>query len=210
MLIGFGKKVPPPSRSTPATPRRRRCPQCSPPLTRSDAAPSGAAAEHDLHGANDRGATRARAPLAKNLAHRANPVVAMRDACAFAVRAAAGVVRARFVAHRPAHRTGHACPRSCGRSRRARPRSRPRRCPLPCGTMCAGPCRAVGTRSAHKRRDPRPRLPALICRLVLPMVPLGSRATVRGLSPQVRGGRCRSSAARAKRRLQNSFHRPTD
>ena len=36
-----------------------------------------------------------------------------------------------------------------------------------------------------------------------------SRAAVRGLSPQVRGGRCRSSAARAKCRLHNGFHRPT-
>jgi len=38
---------------------------------------------------------------------------------------------------------------------------------------------------------------ALICYLVLPIVPPGSRAAVRGLSPKVRGGRCRSSAARA-------------
>ena len=62
---------------------------------RSDAAPAGAAAEgsaspvadaadvHNAHGANDRGATR----LAKYLAHRANPVATMRDACAFAGRA---------------------------------------------------------------------------------------------------------------------------
>ena len=41
------------------------------------------------------------------------------------------------------------------------------------------------------------------------IVPPGSRAAVRGLSLQVRGGRCRSSAARAKCRLHNGFHRPT-
>ena len=38
------------------------------------------------------------------------------------------------------------------------------------------------------------------------LVPPGSRAAVRELSPQVRGGRCRSSTARAKYRLQNGFH----
>ena len=46
----------------------------------------------------------------------------------------------------------------------------------------------------------------IVCYLVLPIVPLGSRAAVRGLSPQVRGGRCRSNAARAKCRLHNGFH----
>ena len=34
------------------------------------------------------------------------------------------------------------------------------------------------------------RLHALICYLMLPIVPPGSRAALRGLSPQVRGGRC--------------------
>ena len=34
--------------------------------------------------------------------------------------------------------------------------------------------------------------------IVLPVLPPGSRAAVRGLSPQVRGGRYRSSAARAE------------
>ena len=41
------------------------------------------------------------------------------------------------------------------------------------------------------------------------LVPLGSRVAVRELFPQVRGGRCRSSAARAKCRLHNGFHRPS-
>ncbi len=40
--------------------------------------------------------------------------------------------------------------------------------------------------------------PALSCYLVLPILPPGSRSTVRNVFPQVRGGRCRSSAARAK------------
>ena len=42
------------------------------------------------------------------------------------------------------------------------------------------------------------RVPALSCYLVLPILTLGSRAAVRDMFPQVRGGRCRSSAARAK------------
>ena len=50
---------------------------------------------------------------------------------------------------------------------------------------------------------------ALPCYLLLPIVPPGSRAAVRRLSPQVRGGRCRSSAARAKCRMHNGFYRPT-
>ncbi len=58
-------------------------------------------------------------------------------------------------------------------------------------------------------RRRRTRLPALLCYLLLPIVPPGSRAAVRGLSPQVRGGRCRSSAARAKCRWYNGFHGPT-
>ena len=41
-------------------------------------------------------------------------------------------------------------------------------------------------------------LAALLCHLLRRVVPLGSHAAVRGLSPQVRDGRCRSSAARAK------------
>ena len=45
----------------------------------------------------------------------------------------------------------------------------------------------------------RAALPRALSRcLVPPVVPPGSRAAVLGLSPQVRGGRCRSSAARAK------------
>ncbi len=50
----------------------------------------------------------------------------------------------------------------------------------------------------------------LPCRHVLPVLPLGSRAAVRGLSPQVRGGRCRLSAARAEGLSHNGFHRPAD
>ena len=49
---------------------------------------------------------------------------------------------------------------------------------------------------------------ALLCYLVLPIVTLGSRATVRELFPQVRGGRRRSSAARANCRIRNGLHRP--
>ena len=80
---------------------------------RSDAVPSGAPAEgsaspiadaadeHDVHGANDRGAARARLPRdppGENLAHRANPVAAMRDVYAFAVRAG-DATRARDFPH---------------------------------------------------------------------------------------------------------------
>ena len=58
-------------------------------------------------------------------------------------------------------------------------------------------------------RNAETRLHALLCCLALPIVPPGSRAAVRRLSPQVRGGRWRSSAARAKGRLHNGFLHPT-
>ena len=76
-------------------------------------------------------------------------------------------------------------------------------------------------RSPHDRPHRRPRcaprklrapctcVRALICRRALRIVRSGSRATVRELFPQVRGGRCRSSAARAKGRLHNGFHSPS-
>ena len=68
--------------------------------------------------------------------------------------------------------------------------------------MCNSAC-------ALRERRRRAGRPALLCYLLLPIVRLGSRAAVRGLSPQVRGGRCHSSAARAKCRLHNGFHSPS-
>ncbi len=79
--------------------------------------------------------------------------------------------------------------------------------------MCDGACalrerlRARCAMCEDRRRCPGFR--ALPCYLLLPIVPPGSRAAVRRLSPQVRGGRCRSSAARAKCRWHNGFHGPT-
>ena len=91
------------------------------------------------------------------------------------------------------------------------------------GNVCNGPhCAAVtcapvpaASRSQQawrcvfcERGRCAPLLPALICYLVLPVVALGSRATGRELYPLVRGGRCRSSAARANCRIHNGLHCP--
>ena len=43
--------------------------------------------------------------------------------------------------------------------------------------------------------------------IALPIVTPGSRAAVGNVFPQVRGGRCRSSAARANCRSHNGLHR---
>ena len=85
---------------------------------------------------------------------------------------------------------------------------------LRCGNMCDDRCCVMGTGEPAPPptvRAERMTLPArvsraLICDLVLPIVTIGSRAVVRGVLPQVRGGRCRLYAARAKCRLHNSFH----
>ena len=50
---------------------------------------------------------------------------------------------------------------------------------------------------------------ALICAPLLPTLPPGRRAAVRDGLPQVRGGRCRSNAARAKCARHNGFHPPS-
>ena len=50
---------------------------------------------------------------------------------------------------------------------------------------------------------------ALICAPLLPTLPPGRRAAVRDTVPQVRGGRCRSNAARAKCAMHNGFHPPS-
>ena len=49
----------------------------------------------------------------------------------------------------------------------------------------------------------------LLRRFVLPTLPAGCRAAVRRPFLLMRGGRCRSSAARAKCRWQNGFHVPS-
>ena len=49
----------------------------------------------------------------------------------------------------------------------------------------------------------------LNCSPMLPVLRLRSRAAVRDMFPQVRGGRCRSRAAGAKYRLHNGFFSPS-
>ena len=51
---------------------------------------------------------------------------------------------------------------------------------------------------------------ALHRRFLLPMLTPGSRAAVRVVFPQVRGGRCRSNAARARCRIRNGLLRPSN
>ncbi len=71
-------------------------------------------------------------------------------------------------------------------------------------------CREVAALSATARSELlTPPARVLFRYLVFPIVPLGSRMAVREPFLLMRGGRCRSSAARAKRRLGNGFHRPT-
>ena len=61
--------------------------------------------------------------------------------------------------------------------------------------------------SVLRTTAPRPRV--LNCSPVLPILRLRSRAAVRDMFPQVRGGRCRSSAAGANCRLHNGFLSPS-
>ena len=107
------------------------------------------------------------------------------------------------------HRLAHRVPRSRPRYRRAR-----------CGRNCRRLPQWTPHRRPHHRRHVRARsggraerssLPTdeLIYSPLLPRLPPGRRAAVRDTVPQVRGGRCRSSAARAKCGSHNGFHPPS-
>ena len=92
----------------------------------------------------------------------------------------------------------HGARRSVQSRRHVADRDHPQR---PClGCFASAPsrgCRITAARGALAMPD------------VLPVVTLGSRASVREPFPQVRGGRCRSSAARANCQMHNGFLRPT-
>ena len=83
-------------------------------------------------------------------------------------------------------------------------------------SLRTAPCTRVRIRAAFFRRlGPQrashdcDRRRVLNCSPVLPILRRRSRAAVRDMFPEVRGGRCRSSAAGAKYRLHNGFLSPS-
>ena len=70
------------------------------------------------------------------------------------------------------------------------------------------PLTAISRCAACEKHDPSLAPRAIICYLVIPVMTPTSRVVVRGEFPPVRGGRIRSSAARANRLIRGGFQWP--